>query len=198
MKIRKMWLSCAISLVFTVSACGLSNPQNHTNPTSRSNELASSEPAYDGQIKLEINPALADKKYTKYQATDFSTGGGFAIQANKSTNPVQPVLECVKNNGNGTFTAYFGYLNQNNSSVEIPLGTKNKIMGGFVGQGANASDKIHSQPTQFASGRSAAYPNYVFSVDFDHGNVTYVLDGSTIVANQNSAACTGSPSPSPI
>ena len=40
---------------------------------------------------------------------------------------VIPILECVDENGNGTFIAKFGYDNKNAGSVTIPVGEDNKI-----------------------------------------------------------------------
>ena len=38
---------------------------------------------------------------------------------------VRPVLECVKKNSNGTYTAFFGYSNENSVAVTIPVGADN-------------------------------------------------------------------------
>jgi hypothetical protein len=36
-------------------------------------------------------------------------------------------LECVDDNGNGTYTAYFGYYNRCDCWVNIPIGADNKF-----------------------------------------------------------------------
>ena len=40
---------------------------------------------------------------------------------------VSPVLDCVVKNKNGTYTAYFGYQNDNAMPVTIPVGANNKF-----------------------------------------------------------------------
>ena len=42
---------------------------------------------------------------------------------------VTPLLECVINNGDGTYTAHFGYENPNSVSVDIAVGNNNKFTG---------------------------------------------------------------------
>jgi hypothetical protein len=65
-----------------------------------------------------------------------------------------PLLECVDNNGDGTFTAHFGYLNQGSDVITLPVGPQNMFVGG---------DKDRGQPTVFLPGEQLS----VFSVVFD-------------------------------
>jgi hypothetical protein len=54
-----------------------------------------------------------------------------------------PLLECVDNNGDGTYTAHFGYLNTGNDVIDLPVGPKNMFVGG---------EKDRGQPTAFFPG----------------------------------------------
>jgi hypothetical protein len=65
-----------------------------------------------------------------------------------------PLLECVENNGDGTYTAYFGYLNTTGSTITLAVGPKNMFVGG---------DKDRGQPTVFYPGEHLSE----FSVTFD-------------------------------
>lgn len=69
-------------------------------------------------------------------------------------NTLVPLLECVENNGDGTYTAYFGYLNTTGNVITLPVGPKNMFVGG---------DKDRGQPTVFYPGEHLSE----FSVTFD-------------------------------
>ena len=43
------------------------------------------------------------------------------------TDPIYPVINCVHNNGDGTYTATFGYQNSNGTAVQIPAGSQNFV-----------------------------------------------------------------------
>jgi hypothetical protein len=97
------------------------------------------------------------------------------------TAAVRPVLECVRNNGNGTYTAYFGYLNENPVPITIALGTNNKFTPNPPNRG---------QPTVFQPGRI----QNAFSVVFNGNNLVWTLKGPdgqsrTSTASRNSAPC---------
>ena len=104
--------------------------------------------------------------------------------------PVQrvgPVLECVRNNGDGTYTAFFGYNNQSGAAQSIP-----------AGGGANRfspAPENRGQPSDFQPGRQVS----VFSVTWNGTNLVWALNlngnGGTATANASSAACAGSPAP---
>jgi len=65
-----------------------------------------------------------------------------------------PLLECVDDNGDGTFTAHFGYLNTTGSTITLAVGPKNMFVGG---------DKDRGQPTVFLPGEHLSE----FTVTFD-------------------------------
>lgn len=64
-----------------------------------------------------------------------------------------PLLECVDDNGDGTYTAHFGYLNQSNATINLPVGPKNMFVPG---------QEDFGQPTVFLPGEHLN----VFSVVF--------------------------------
>lgn len=88
-----------------------------------------------------------------------TSGGGGAY-------PVIPSLDGCRDNGNGTFTAWWGYYNGNNYSVSIPVGTNNKFHPGAYHQG---------QPTTFQPGNHDS----AFSNTFSGTSLTWILNGRT-------------------
>lgn len=64
-----------------------------------------------------------------------------------------PVLDCVVNNGNGTYTAYFGYINSGSEVIDLPVGPKNKFVDG---------DPDRGQPTAFFPGEHTSEFSVVF------------------------------------
>jgi len=90
---------------------------------------------------------------------------------------VSPVLECVDDNGDGTYTAHFGYNNNNNRWVSIPIGADNKFT-------PNPQDR--GQPQFFKPGRIVND----FSVVFDGSNLVWYLkspngEAATSTASDN-------------
>jgi hypothetical protein len=65
-----------------------------------------------------------------------------------------PLLECVDNNGDGTFTAHFGYLNQSNATINLAVGPKNMFVPG---------QQDFGQPTVFLPGEHLNVFSVVFS-----------------------------------
>lgn len=100
--------------------------------------------------------------------------------------PVRPILECVVDNGGGSYTARFGYLNGNDDVIEIPVGPNNKF---------SPAPQDRGQTTLFQPGR-VGQPGDVgaFSVDFDGSNLVWTLEGPdgsrrTSTASANSKRC---------
>jgi len=124
-------------------------------------------------------------------STDVSVAGNFPVWVSTGTTnsdtliysvvttlpkPVRPVLECVRNNGDGTYTAYFGYKNENTVSVYIPAGSKNKF---------TPTPQDRGQTKVFLPGRKYK----VFTVNFNGSNLVWTLNGRTSTASSNSAPC---------
>jgi|GEM_PF-854163 len=135
---------------------------------------------------------VADTLLTaEIQSTDVSAAGSFPVWVssgavnsdtliykvvNTLPKPVRPVLECVTNNGDGTYTAYFGYKNDNTVSVYIPAGIKNKF---------TPTPQDRGQTKVFLPGRHYR----VFTVTFNGSNLVWTLNGRTSTASSNSAPC---------
>ena len=60
------------------------------------------------------------------------------------TAPITPILECVTAVAGGSYTALFGYKNENKSSITIPVGSNNKFYPSPINRG---------QTTVFKPGR---------------------------------------------
>ncbi|MEO5887990.1 MAG: hypothetical protein ABIQ77_10015 [Anaerolineales bacterium] len=90
---------------------------------------------------------------------------------------VVPILECVAENPDGTFTAHYGYENPNPYVVVIDSRHQNTFHPGPVFR--------TGQPEYFAPGRVEDY----FAVLFDGNGLTWVLDGHAVTANRNSPRC---------
>ncbi len=86
--------------------------------------------------------------------------------------PISPVVECITDNGDGSFTARFGYNNPNPTTITIPVGENNKFVPTKVGL---------SQPTTFLPGRQ----RNVLRVISGGGNLVWVLNGRTATASFN-------------
>jgi hypothetical protein len=96
---------------------------------------------------------------------------------------VKPVLECVVDNPDSTYTAYFGYANLNAANVLIPTGVDNKF---------TPSPENRGQTTDFLPGRQVS----VFQVSENDGtNLVWRVKGPdgkarTSTASQGSKPCT--------
>jgi hypothetical protein len=76
---------------------------------------------------------------------------------------LKPHLDCVEANADGTFTAFFGYQNDNAVNITIPHGGRNKL----------AQDTEGFRPTKFLPGEH----DFAFAVDFTrHQTLNYKLD----------------------
>ena len=91
---------------------------------------------------------------------------------------VRPVLECVRADANGQYTAFFGYKNDNTAAVTIAVGPNNRFA---------PNPQARGQTTQFASGRQVS----VFGVAFDGTNLVWSLKGPD-GQNRTATAASGS------
>ncbi|GAA4455295.1 hypothetical protein GCM10023189_22990 [Nibrella saemangeumensis] len=105
----------------------------------------------------------------------------FAVTTAEKDKGVKPVLECVVNNGNGQWTARFGYKNDMDMPVYIPVGTTNYM----------TPATAIGQPVSFQPGRI----QNVFTVSFPaNGQVSWSLAGPdgklrTATATNKSEGC---------
>ncbi|MBN1178327.1 MAG: hypothetical protein JXD18_03895 [Anaerolineae bacterium] len=94
---------------------------------------------------------------------------------------VQPLLECVVDNGNGSYTAFFSYRNDGAEPIAIPVSGDNQLSPGPADQG---------QPTVFAPGQAGAWPGAPVAVVFGAGEVaSWTLGGHTTSASSDSPIC---------
>ena len=91
---------------------------------------------------------------------------------------VIPILECVLENADGTYTAYFGYENPN--PFVVVLDAKN-----HQNEFEPPPTVRTGQPEGFIPGRVTDW----FSVLFDGNDLVWKLDGHTVTANRNSSTC---------
>lgn len=108
---------------------------------------------------------------------------GDAVSSSKATetvtisrDPITPELTCVSDNGDGTYTAFFGYSNPNIYAVTVAEGNDN---------GFTSPPESRGQPTVFEPGSQTA----VFAVKSDGSALVWHLDGKVAEANKNSGGC---------
>ncbi len=77
------------------------------------------------------------------------------------TRAVKPSLDCITDNGDGTYTAHFVYKNDNDYNVFVPHGADNIMIGGGL------TDQ--PQPEMFYSGGGT------FSVEFDGSLLSWTV-----------------------
>ncbi|MBN1294126.1 MAG: hypothetical protein JXB48_19980 [Candidatus Latescibacteria bacterium] len=93
--------------------------------------------------------------------------------------PIQPILENVVNNCDGTYTAHFGYNNTNSVEVVLQHGPDN-----YFTYKSSTLDVLY-RASRFAVGRQYD----VFTVDFDGSALTWNLNGLSVTANAVPAGC---------
>lgn len=89
---------------------------------------------------------------------------------------VHPILECVLDDGEGGYRAYFGYKNDNDHPVTVPIGTDNRF---------SPAPQARGQPTEFQPGRA----RNAFRVDSDGSNLVWTLQGHTSTATAYTKRC---------
>jgi RHS repeat-associated protein len=95
---------------------------------------------------------------------------------------LRPIVECVVENGPGSFTAHFGYENGGPAAVRLAAGPANRLSPGPAERG---------QPTSFAPGRTPRFPSSAFKLDFDGRDLTWTLvgpDGRTHTATASAGS----------
>src|SRR5262249_10027320 len=136
-------------------------------------------------------PPLAAQEVPEDKTADGGAGLAGSDTAAAAKKPVQPILECVADAGGGSYTAHFGYENENASAIRIPVGSSNKF---------TPVPEHRGQTTLFAPGRSPAYPNAAFQVGFDGSDLVWRLkgpDGQTRTATASSTSPRCAPPPPP-
>ncbi len=135
-----------------------------------------------GQGKKEVT--LTDAPAGDYLVRVWSLDGSFSADLPyilrfdaPTPEKVTPILECVADNGDGSYTARFGYDNPNPFVVVVRADRDNSFQPPPVFR--------TGQPESFAPGRVVDW----FGVLFDGTGLTWVLDGHAVTANRNSPPC---------
>ncbi len=99
---------------------------------------------------------------------------------------VRPILECVTQIDGELYVAYFGYFNESDLAVTIPVGLRNRF---------TPAPSDREQPILFEPGRSPFYPEAAFSMLFDGTALVWHLNGRTATASAGSLPCFESTEP---
>ncbi len=92
---------------------------------------------------------------------------------------LRPIVECVQDNQNGTYTAFFGYDNNYQTAVYIHIGLQNNVYD-------EVSEFYGGQPVIFLPGRN----ENVFTKDFNSGGtITWLLNTESVIADEGSILC---------
>ena len=109
---------------------------------------------------------------------------GQGVSATGKGPDVKPYLECVADNGDGSYTSFWGYKNYDGTAVDIPIGPDNEF---------TPAPQDRGQPTRFHPGRTPHYPNVAFGVVFDGSELKWTLDGHSKKAYDHSHPCPSPP-----
>jgi hypothetical protein len=90
--------------------------------------------------------------------------------------PIQPSLDCVTDNADGTHTAFFSYRNPNTAVVTIAVGPRNRF---------SPQPEDRGQPTVFERGGIEA----AFSVTYSERRLVWRLNGRSAEAQARSPRC---------
>ncbi len=91
--------------------------------------------------------------------------------------PIIPIVECMLPNADGTYTAFFGWRNDNATAVELAPGSlQNRF---------EPAPRVRGQPSTIRAGRA----EFAFAVVFDGTPITWYLDQRTVVASRNTPVC---------
>lgn len=123
---------------------------------------------FDGStIEWTIKPAGAAKNSIK------------ASKTTKACAPIKPIMECVDVVRDGSYTATYGYQNDNPFEISVPIGGQNKF-------DPNPEDR--GQPNKFFPGLI----NGVFTVNFPSETITWNLRDQSAQATRDSDLCLNS------
>ncbi|MEQ8676835.1 MAG: SpaA isopeptide-forming pilin-related protein [Aggregatilineales bacterium] len=116
---------------------------------------------------------------------------------------ISVILECVIDNYDGTFTAFFGYENHNDEEVEIPQGsdnfmTPNSFDVPYTTFGVPGVVDGRPGRTPFYESMEQAATDGIASIVFDGSNLVWTLTGpngntSTATASSGSTRCPDQP-----
>jgi RHS repeat-associated protein len=151
-----------------------------TNATVKLNGVTVISPTECNQQTAILTKEVTTQSSNTLQITvNGKTGSFLTITCLKHLFPIHPIVECVQKNPNGTYTAHFGYSNDNTYAVTVPVGLLNLFIPPPIDR---------SQPTVFQPGRQ----QNVFSVVFNGKPLVWEVRGRiTTATNSPSLACGG-------
>jgi hypothetical protein len=127
---------------------------------------------------LPVVVALAALSLTPGEASAYPTGS------------VTPVLDCVAQNSDGTFTGVVGYTSTYTQTKSIPLGSSNAI---------TPSKYNGKQPTSFKPGtQHGAFALTVSSYDALYSHPTWYLDGHYLSPGWDTTLSSSCPLPTQL
>jgi hypothetical protein len=103
----------------------------------------------------------------------------FTVIRSPIIHSVIPLLECISPDpfNAGWFIAFFGYRNDNDSTISIPWGANNRF---------TPAPAVRLQPVDFSSGSHATAVITIFP---NTGSLSWELDGNVAMANSSSPLC---------
>jgi len=119
-----------------------------------------------------INKASATATDSLGRSTKVTSSAAVTLSSTK----VYPLLECLKDNGDGTYTAFLGYRNDASSSSIIPVGGSN---------GFSPAPLDRGQPSTFLTGSQ----KYVFAVNFDGKDIIWRIGENLLTISSSSGRC---------
>lgn len=147
------------------------------------------------EVEAQAPPAVAQSGLTRRQMLARFAAAGISaallplvapvVAKAQGGNSLIPLLNCVDDNGDGTFTAHFGYLNQTSSPITVPLGSMNMFV---------PPPNDRGQPTVFLPGEN----DFVFQVVFDGTfgqEIKWMLKADGDRRHQVEASATSEPCP---
>ena len=167
-------------LSFTLQLVNGDGKNRVTNATVKLNGVTIISPTECTQQTDSLTKEVTTQSSNTLQITvNGKTGSYLTITCLKHLFPIHPIVECVQKNPNGTYTAHFGYSNDNPYPVTVPVGLLNLFIPTPIDRG---------QPTVFQPGRQ----QNVFSVVFNGKPLIWEVRGRITTATNNpSLACGG-------
>ena len=119
----------------------------------------------------------SEKIRWRLKTNSFETKEETADASSVKCAKVTPAAKCISINTDGSLQAYFGYTNNNDFEVTIPVGARNNI---------NPDPEDRGQPVQFLPGNVAN----VFDTKLDEPSTAWYLDGVSVSADKTLPTCT--------
>jgi hypothetical protein len=138
----------------------------------------------DTLLQATIRAADADAAMTAYIAVkdtlaQSATATTDSLALNIVSIPSQslvPLVNCITQQDDTTYTAWFGYENDSAGSITVPIGPQNKF---------TPTPNDRTQPTVFEPGRK----DKIFSVVFNSKSLIWKLNGNEVTASKKSPKC---------